>query len=258
MFSPKSPNGGCRTIHQSCTLETLTNSLPQLMISGPSQSFRWDLLNGETQNLRCNDGTQNLRYLQFQTCFGITGNWLQKQVMREYRPGEVGLGRGVMGIKWKVEALKKPGLFDEAGKLLGSASSPIQIWKEGDCVEQSSTDTWLAICTAVKRALSLSDVAGEEVIGIGFAATCSLVAVDSEGQPVSVSWSGDTRRNVIVWMDHRAVKQAERINSFSSPVLQYCGGSISPEMQPPKLLWMKGNLQESWSMAWRWMDISSG
>ncbi|KAF5790770.1 putative ribulokinase [Helianthus annuus] len=102
------------------------------------------------------------------------------------------------------------------------------------CLDQSSTDTWLAICTAVKRALSLSDVAGEEVIGIGFAATCSLVAVDSEGQPVSVSWSGDTRRNVIVWMDHRAVKQAERINSFSSPVLQYCGGSISPEMQPPK------------------------
>ncbi|MFS7918183.1 putative ribulokinase [Helianthus anomalus] len=150
----------------------------------------------------------------------------------------------------------RAGLFDEAGKLLGSASSPIQIWKEGDCVEQSSTDIWLAICTAVKRALSLSDVAGEEVTGVGFAATCSLVAVDSEGQPVSVSWSGDTRRNVIVWMDHRAVKQAERINSFNSPVLQYCGGSISPEMQPPKLLWMKENLQESWSMAWRWMDLS--
>ncbi|XP_076909778.1 uncharacterized protein LOC143567195 [Bidens hawaiensis] len=150
----------------------------------------------------------------------------------------------------------RAGLFDEAGKLLGSASSPIQIWKEGDCVEQSSTDIWLAICTAVKRALSLSDVAGEEVTGIGFAATCSLVAVDSEGQPVSVSWSGDTRRNVIVWMDHRAVKQAERINSFNSPVLQYCGGSISPEMQPPKLLWVKENLQESWSMAWRWMDLS--
>ncbi|KAK9076822.1 hypothetical protein SSX86_005156 [Deinandra increscens subsp. villosa] len=150
----------------------------------------------------------------------------------------------------------RAGLFDEAGKLLGSASSPIQIWKEGDCVEQSSTDIWLAICTAVKRALSLSDVAGEEVAGIGFAATCSLVAVDSEGQPVSVSWSGDTRRNVIVWMDHRAVKQAERINSFNSPVLQYCGGSISPEMQPPKLLWVKENLQESWSMTWRWMDLS--
>uniref|UniRef100_A0A5B7BYR1 FGGY carbohydrate kinase domain-containing protein n=1 Tax=Davidia involucrata TaxID=16924 RepID=A0A5B7BYR1_DAVIN len=150
----------------------------------------------------------------------------------------------------------RAGLFDENGKLLGSASSPIQIWKEGDCIEQSSTDIWHAICAAVKVAFSLANVAGEEVKGLGFAATCSLVAVDSDGAPVTVSWSGDTRRNVIVWMDHRAVKQAERINSCNSPVLQYCGGSLSPEMQPPKLLWVKENLRESWSMAFRWMDLS--
>lgn len=61
------------------------------------------------------------------------------------------------------------------------------------------------------------------------------VAVDAEGSPVTVSWSGDPRRNIIVWMDHRAVKQAERINSYNSPVLQYCGGGVSPEMEPPKV-----------------------
>lgn len=62
------------------------------------------------------------------------------------------------------------------------------------------------------------------------------VAVDAEGSPVTVSWSGDSRRNVIVWMDHRAVKQAEKINASISPVLQYCGGAVSPEMEPPKVL----------------------
>lgn len=62
------------------------------------------------------------------------------------------------------------------------------------------------------------------------------VAVDAEGSPVTVSWSGDSRRNIIVWMDHRAVEQAERINSRNSTVLQYCGGALSPEMQPPKVL----------------------
>lgn len=61
------------------------------------------------------------------------------------------------------------------------------------------------------------------------------VAVDAEGSPVTVSWSGDPRRNIIVWMDHRAVKQAEKINSYNSPVLQYCGGGVSPEMEPPKV-----------------------
>lgn len=65
---------------------------------------------------------------------------------------------------------------------------------------------------------------------------CFVVAVDADGAPVSVSWSGDPRRNIIVWMDHRAVKQAEKINSSNSPVLQYCGGALSPEMQPPKVL----------------------
>ena len=40
--------------------------------------------------------------------------------------------------------------------------------------QQSSTDIWLAICAAVKAACSLSNVAGEEVAGLGFAATCSL------------------------------------------------------------------------------------
>ncbi|KAK7329823.1 hypothetical protein VNO77_24003 [Canavalia gladiata] len=150
----------------------------------------------------------------------------------------------------------RAGLFDEKGKLLGSSSSPIQIWKDGACVEQSSTDIWLAVCAAVKAACSQAKVEPTEVKGLGFAATCSLVAVDSDGSPVSVSWTGDSRRNVIVWMDHRAVEQAERINSCKSPVLEYCGGGVSPEMEPPKLLWVKENLQESWSMVFRWMDLS--
>ncbi|KAL2928936.1 FGGY carbohydrate kinase domain-containing protein [Bienertia sinuspersici] len=150
----------------------------------------------------------------------------------------------------------RAGLFDANGKLLGFGSCAIQIWKEFDCIEQSSTDIWHAVCSAVKSACSHANVDGKEVAGIGFAATCSLVAVDSDGSPVTVSWSGDSRRNVIVWMDHRAVKQAERINASNSPVLQYCGGSLSPEMEPPKLLWVKENLKESWSMAFRWMDLS--
>ncbi|XP_028775380.1 FGGY carbohydrate kinase domain-containing protein isoform X2 [Neltuma alba] len=72
----------------------------------------------------------------------------------------------------------------------------------------------------------------------------------------SYLFSCDSRRNVIVWMDHRAVEQAERINSSNSPVLQYCGGALSPEMEPPKLLWVKETLPESWSMVFRWMDLS--
>ncbi|EMS66802.1 FGGY carbohydrate kinase domain-containing protein [Triticum urartu] len=83
------------------------------------------------------------------------------------------------------------------------------------------------------------------------------VAVGADGSPVSVSWNGDSRRDIIVWMDHRALDQAERINSHSSPVLQFYGGSVSSEMQAPKLLWVKENLQKPWSMVYRWMDLGN-
>lgn len=41
-------------------------------------------------------------------------------------------------------------------------------------VQQSSTDIWHAVCAAVKSACSLANVAPEAVVGLGFAATCSL------------------------------------------------------------------------------------
>ncbi|XP_044433606.1 uncharacterized protein [Triticum aestivum] len=57
----------------------------------------------------------------------------------------------------------------------------------------------------------------------------------SHSSLVSVYWNGDSRRNIILWMDHRALDQAERINSHNSPILQFNGGSVSPEMQAPKI-----------------------
>lgn len=150
----------------------------------------------------------------------------------------------------------RAGIFDRQGKLLGVGTSPLQIWKEGDHVEQSSTDIWHAVCAAVKIACQKAYVTSADICGIGFTATCSLVAIGADDSPVTVSLTGDARRNVIVWMDHRAVEQSERINALHSPVLQFVGGALSPEMQPPKLLWVKENLQESWAVAFRWMDLS--
>ena len=96
-----------------------------------------------------------------------------------------------------------------------------------------------------------------EVGGLGFTATCSLVAVDTKGAPVTVSLSKDPQRNVILWQDHRAVQEAEEINRRGHEVLQFVGGQISPEMQPPKLLWLKRNLQtDCWDKAGHFFDLS--
>lgn len=94
---------------------------------------------------------------------------------------------------------------------------------------------------------------------MGFDATCSLAVVDAYGHPVTVSLSRDPERNVILWQDHRAVGEAEEINSHlpPHPVLRYVGGKISPEMEPPKLLWLKRHLPEvCWRKAAHFFDLA--
>lgn len=81
--------------------------------------------------------------------------------------------------------------------------------------------------------------------GIGFDATCSMVVLDQQLQPVSVCPQGNPDCNIVMWLDHRAANQAKLINSTSHRLLSYLGGTISPEMQAPKLLWLKRVLHKS-------------
>ncbi|MBP0616549.1 FGGY-family carbohydrate kinase [Jiella mangrovi] len=151
----------------------------------------------------------------------------------------------------------RAGLFDRAGRLLGSAKRPIRLWREDPNVfEQSSDDIWQAICASVRAALEAAGLSGADVKGLGFDATCSLVVLDGSGRPLSVSRSGDDARNVIVWMDHRALDQTSRINRIGHPVLRYVGGRISPEMETPKLLWLKERLPATYRRAGHFFDLA--
>ena len=150
----------------------------------------------------------------------------------------------------------RAGVFDARGRLLGSASHPLRTWRPApDFVEQSSEDIWGACVSAVRAAMKLAGVRPSTVQGLGFDATCSLVALDASDQPVSLSPTGRRQQNVIVWMDHRAIPQAERINATRHPVLRYVGGIISPEMETPKLLWLKQNLPAAWKRTARFLDL---
>ncbi|KAI3375209.1 hypothetical protein L3Q82_021712 [Scortum barcoo] len=129
-------------------------------------------------------------------------------------------------------------LVTRAGLLRSTAEEPISIWEpRSDHYVQSSTEIWEKCCTVVKRVTQ--NVERRQVRGIGFDATCSLVVLDQSFQPVPVSQDGDRQRNVVMWMDHRAEEQAARITNTGHRVLSSVGGVMSPEMQPPKLLWLK-------------------
>jgi len=150
----------------------------------------------------------------------------------------------------------RAGLFDAAGRRHGMGVAAFETWKPAeDFVEQSSDDIWRACGAAVRLALKEAEAEPSRVAGIGFDATCSLVALDAEDRPVTVSPSGKDAQNVIVWMDHRAMEETALINATKHDVLQYVGGVMSPEMEPPKLLWLKKNLPDSWRRATRFFDL---
>jgi len=150
----------------------------------------------------------------------------------------------------------RAGLFDGKGTMLAAATEPIRMWRpQTDFVEQSSEDIWRACGKVVRQALKDAGATAQQVKGIGFDATCSLVALDEQDRPVTVSPTGADEQNVIVWMDHRAIEQMHRINGIGHDVLRYVGGRISPEMQSPKLLWLKENLPETWRRAKRFLDL---
>jgi D-ribulokinase len=151
----------------------------------------------------------------------------------------------------------RAGVFDGVGRLLASAKRPIAIWREpGEIVEQSSQDIWRATTGAVREAVAVSGLPQQAFAGIGFDATCSLVVLDPSGAPLPVGPSGEPQRDVIVWMDHRATGEADRINGSGHDVLRYVGGKISPEMEVPKLLWLAKHMPQTFKRAGHFFDLT--
>jgi FGGY-family pentulose kinase len=151
----------------------------------------------------------------------------------------------------------RAGIFDLTGHRVAYSQKDIKIWHpKENFVEQSSDDIWSKTCLTVKEALLKGKLLPDSIIGISFDATCSLVVLDKEDNPISVSPTNKSEQNVIVWMDHRAIEQAERINSLHHDVLKYVGGKISPEQEPPKLLWIKENLPDTWDKAGKFLDLA--
>lgn len=151
----------------------------------------------------------------------------------------------------------RAGVFDATGRLLAAAKHDIALFIEpGEIAEQSSEDIWRAVCACVRAAVTKSSLGPRDIAGIGFDATCSLVVVGQGGTPLPIGHSGDSQRNIIVWMDHRAIDQARRINAGKHQVLNYVGGAISPEMETPKLLWLRESLPETFAGAEHFFDLT--
>ena len=96
---------------------------------------------------------------------------------------------------------------------------------------------WSCITQASRDVLRDSKIPPSQVKGVGFDATCSLaVCSKDDGSSISVSpnsWDGvkkgtdgEGERDIILWADHRAKKEAKKINETGNMVLDYVGGTM--------------------------------
>ncbi|WP_413736338.1 FGGY-family carbohydrate kinase [Sodalis sp. RH21] len=151
----------------------------------------------------------------------------------------------------------RAGVFDRQGARLAFAVRPIsQFHPRAGVVEQSSREIWSQACQAIKEALQTSGIAAQSVVSIGFDATCSLVVVGNDGRGISVAEQGEEERDIIMWMDHRAVDEARDINATGDAALRYVGGEVSVEMELPKALWLKRHFPDRYRRAWRLFDLA--
>lgn len=154
-------------------------------------------------------------------------------------------------------ASARAGIVDRQGKLVARAEHPIVMnVPRTDHAEHDSEDIWAAVCQAVRTARENAGVDAAAIAGIGFDATCSIVVRGASGAQITVSTSGEARWDTIVWLDHRAIAEADRCTATGHDVVGYAGGAISPEMATPKLAWLKRNLPESWANVVHFFDLA--
>lgn len=138
-------------------------------------------------------------------------------------------------------------VVDNTGSILALAERPITRHElKPNYITQSTTEIWNSICFCVKSTVRDAGIDPGQVVGIGFDATCSLAVLNEKtDEPLAVGpdFNNDDQ-NIILWMDHRAEEETNEINATGDKCLKYVGGTMSIEMELPKIKWLKNNLPD--------------
>lgn len=154
-------------------------------------------------------------------------------------------------------ASARAGVATPQGHLVGRAEFPLALNRaDANFAEYDSGQIWDAVGAAVREAMRVAGARAEEAVGISFDATCSLVVRDRAGEPLPVSPGGEARWDTIAWFDHRALSEAEECTATGHRVLDFIGGVMSPEMEVPKLMWLKRHVSETWARAGHFFDLA--
>ncbi|MDS9467727.1 FGGY-family carbohydrate kinase [Paracoccus sp. MBLB3053] len=155
-------------------------------------------------------------------------------------------------------ARARAGLFSVEGQLVARASRGFAtLPSPGGQAGFDFAEIWQAVSDALAEARRMAGASPAQVQALAFDATCSLVVDAPNFAP-----------DVIAWHDHRAVAEAEELGRIRHEVVVRAGGSVSPEMQTPKLLWLARHRPDVWAelravhdlcdhLAWRATGIAA-
>ncbi|MEM9243778.1 MAG: FGGY family pentulose kinase [Pseudomonadota bacterium] len=126
------------------------------------------------------------------------------------------------------------GAFDHGGELLAYQAESITTFKNDQGhLSQSSTEIWQQFKKALAAIMDNGQIDADSIVSIGISATCSLVIYCNQANKLL------GEQDIILWQCHRAKEQAQQINQLDVSVLKQLGGTISPEHELPKLMWLK-------------------
>lgn len=139
----------------------------------------------------------------------------------------MGLDYGTQGVRC--------GIADQNGVFAAVREVKYQTQYPAPGQATQSPAEWI---TCLKRVIEdCYNEAGSQV----FSKIVSICACTTSSTVIPIDENGKALQDAILWMDMRAVIEAERINNTKHPVLKYCGGEDSVEWLVPKMMWIKEN-----------------
>jgi FGGY-family pentulose kinase len=145
----------------------------------------------------------------------------------------------------------RAGLFDGDGRFIAARSRGFELRRPAEHHAVYRMDEiWAAVCDAVSALADAHPDAVRTVVGLAVDATSSTVFEATGTHPLD----GDA--DVICWMDHRGEAEALEIGATGDRYLDYIGGTCSPEMYLPKILWLKRHRPEVWARVTAVRDLA--
>ncbi|MCI3945422.1 xylulokinase [Pseudomonas syringae] len=140
-----------------------------------------------------------------------------------------------LGIDCGTQGTKALVLDAESGKVLGEGSAPHSLISDHNGRREQDVQQWLgALQQAVREALALADVSGQQILGIGVSGQQhGLVLLDDQGQVL---------RPAKLWCDTETAPENRRLLDYlggPQGSLDRLGLVIAPGYTVSKLLWTK-------------------